>query len=104
VLLVDGVLSNLTLVREGSSITLECSPLMTTPTPTITWLANGSVVQVGTDEYTIDVADETSRGVYQCLVEATFTPTTNGVGLPPTTSLVSTTLLDTFCKGFVMIL
>jgi len=71
---------------------------MTTPTPTITWLANGSVVQVGTNQYTIDVADETSRGVYQCLVEAPFTPTTNSVGLPPSTSFVSTTLLDTFGK------
>ena len=92
------VLSNLTLVREGSSITLECSPLMTTPTPKITWLVNGSVVQVDTNEYTIDVADETSRGIYQCLVEATFTPTTNGVGLPPTSSFIFTTLLDTFGK------
>ena len=101
VLLIDSVLSNLTLVREGSNVTLECSSLMTIPTPTIIWLANGSVVQVGTNQYTIDVADETSRGVYQCLVEATFTPTTNSVGLPPSTSFVSTTLLDTFCKNLV---
>jgi len=98
VLLVDSVLPNLTLVREGSNVTLECSPMMTTPTPTIIWLANGSVVQNGTNEYTIDVANEISRGVYQCLVEATFTPTTNGVGLPPNTCFISTTLLDTFCK------
>ncbi|XP_065910088.1 uncharacterized protein [Dysidea avara] len=95
-LLIDSVLSNLTLVREGSNVTLECSPLMTTPTPTITWLANGSVVQVGTNQYTIGVVDETSRGVYQCLVEATFSPTTNSVGLPPSTSFIFTTLLDTF--------
>jgi len=94
----NSVLSNYTLVREGTNVTLECSPLMTTPTPKITWLVNGSVVQVDTNQYTIDVADETSRGVYQCLVEATFTPTTNSVGLPPSTSFVSTTLLDTFCK------
>jgi len=85
-------------VSEGSNVTLKCSPMMTTPTPTITWLTNGLVVQVGKNQYTIDVADETSRGVYQCLVEATFTPTTNSVGLPPPTSFVFTTLLDTFCK------
>lgn len=95
----DSILPNLTVVREGNNVTLVCSPMETTPAPTITWLKNGSVVATATDEYTINEVNEASEGIYQCLVEATFTPTTNSVGLPPATSLASTTLLVTYCKS-----
>ena len=71
---------------------------MTTPTPTIVWLANGVTVQVSTENYTITVGSN-SEGIYQCLVEASFIVSTNSVGLPPTYSFISTTFVDTYCKN-----
>ena len=92
-------LPNTTLVQEGTSITLQCQVLITTPTPTITWLVNGGIVQVSAAEnYTI-IVNSTSEGIYQCLVEASFIVSTNSVGLPPTYSFISTTFVDTFCEN-----
>ena len=71
---------------------------MTTPTPTTVWLANGTTVQVSTENYTITVGSS-SEGIYQCLVEASFIVSTNSVGLPPTYSFISTTFVDTYCEN-----
>jgi len=46
----------------------------------------------------ITTASDGDQGIYQCLVEASFTTTTNRAGLPPMTSLVTTTFVDVFCK------
>ena len=82
---------------EGTNVTLQCSPMMTVPTPNITWLVNGSS-GVTTENFTVGSVNEDTDTVYQCLVEATFVPTTHSVGLPPLTSLITTTVVD--CKAF----
>ena len=92
------VLPSISLAQQGTSITLQCQVEMTTPTPYTTWLVNGTVVQTSTENYTITVKPG-SEGIYQCLVEASFIVSTNSIGLPPTYSFISTTLVDTFCKS-----
>ena len=91
-------LPNTTLVQEGTSLTLQCQVLMTTPTPTIIWLVNGATVQVSIENYTI-IVNSSSEGIYQCLVEAPFIVSTNSVGLPPMYSFISTTFVDTYCEN-----
>ena len=90
-------LPNVTLAQQGTNVTLQCQVEMTTPAPSITWLANGTVVQVSGENYTINV-DASSEGIYQCLVEASFNVSTNDFGLPPTYSFISATFVDTFCE------
>ena len=94
----NSTLPNTTLVQEGTSLTLQCQVVMTTPTPAIVWLANGAVVQVSTENYTI-IVNSSSEGIYQCLVEASFIVSTNSIGLPPTYSFISTTFVDTYCEN-----
>ena len=91
-------LPNTSLVQQGMSLTLQCQVLMTTPTPYIVWLANGTAVENSTQNYTI-TADPSSEGIYQCLVEASFIVSTNSIGIPPTYSFTSTTFVDIFCKN-----
>ena len=62
------------------------------------WLANGSVVQMDDVNFTISAVNNMAEGIYQCLVEGSFTPTTNRAGLPPVISFVTTTFVDVFCK------
>ena len=92
----DMILPAVTAVMEGTNITLRCLPEMTYPTPSITWLANGTDVQVTTGNYTISPISASSEIIYQCLVEGTFVPSTNSIGLPPTISFITTTVID--CK------
>ena len=87
-------LPNVSSVQEGTSLTLQCQVAMTIPAPSIIWLANGTIVQTSTENYTITG----SKGIYQCLVEASFIISTNSDELPPTYSFISTTLVDVFCK------
>ena len=82
----------------GNDVTLECPQMMTCPTPTLMWLANGSIVLENMVNYTFTAVGDTAEGIYQCLVEASFTPTTNRVGLPPVISVVTATFVDVFCK------
>lgn len=98
VLMEDTILQEVTPVSEGANVTLVCLPLMTYPPPMITWLADGSDVQVSSGNYTFGPVNES--GIYQCLVEATFVPSTNRVGLPLSISLVTTTLVE--CKSCVI--
>ena len=98
VLLETSALPDVTLVQMGNDVTLQCPLMVTTPTPTLLWLANGSVVQMDDANFTISAADNTAEGIYQCLVEGSFTPTTNRAGLPPVISFVTTTFVDVFCK------
>ena len=91
-------LSNVTLAQQGTNVTLQCQVEMTTPAPSITWLANGTVVQVSGENYTINV-DASSEGIYQCLVEASFNVSTNNAGVPPMYSFISTTFVDVFGKN-----
>ena len=95
---ITAILKNFTLAQQGTNVTLQCQVAMTTPAPSITWLSNGTVVQVSGENYTINV-DESSEGIYQCLVEASFNVSTNNVGLPPTYSFISTTFVDVFGKN-----
>ena len=92
------ILPNTSLVQEGMSLTLQCQVLMTTPTPYIVWLINGTAVENSTENYTI-TANPSSEGIYQCLVEAAFIVSTNSIGIPPTYSFISTTFVDTYCKN-----
>ena len=97
-LLEDMMLPEITAAREGTTVTLECSPVMTYPAPMITWLVDGMVdAQATTESFTTAPINEPT--IYQCLVEASFTPSTNRVGLPPSTSIISSTLVD--CKSCV---
>ena len=93
------ILPEVTPVIEGGDVTLQCVPVMTYPPPSVTWLVNGVVdAQVSTQNFTISpVADSV---IYQCLVEAVFTPTANKAGPPLSTSLITTTLVE--CKYFIM--
>ena len=93
----DMILPPVTAVREGADVTLRCLPIMTYPAPNITWLADGVVAQVSFENFTITTIDESDEMIYQCIVEATFIPTTNSIGLPPSVSFVTTTALD--CKS-----
>lgn len=95
----DTMLPEIIAVREGTNVTLQCSPMMVYPAPVITWLMDGSVVQVTTENYTIGPVSEPA--IYQCLVEAAFVPSTNKIGLPPTVSFITTTLID--CKRFAVL-
>ena len=92
------MLPSVTPALEGTNAMLQCSPMMTVPTPSIIWLVNGSNSGVTTENFTVSPVNETADTVYQCLVEATFVPTTHSVGLPPLTSLITTTVVD--CKAF----
>jgi len=76
---------------------------MTTPTPSIVWLANGAVVEVSADNYTI-IVNASSEGIYQCLVEASFNVSTNEVGLPPISSFISTTFVDILCESYKILI
>ena len=96
--LMSDILPEVTPVREGDTVTLLCSPMMTSPPPMTTWLANGSDIGITTEDYTIGPVSSSTEIIYQCLLEATFTPTTNGVGLPPLVSVITTTVID--CKCF----
>ena len=98
----DMVLAPMTAAREGTDITLSCLPEMTYPTPNITWLANGTDVQVPTANYTVGPINASSETIYQCLVEATFVPSTNSIGLPPSISFITTTVID--CKRAMCVL
>ena len=91
-------LPSVSLAQQGTSVTLQCQVVMTTPTPSIAWLVNGTVVQTSTENYTV-IVNSGSEGIYQCLVEASFVVSTNGIGLPPTYSFISTTFVDAFCKN-----
>jgi len=97
VLLGSSALPDVTLVKMENDVTLQCPQIITYPTPTLMWLANGSVVLENVVNYTFN-ADDTAEGIYQCLVEASFTPTTNRAGLPPAINFVTTTFVDVFCK------
>ena len=96
-LLENMMLSEITAAREGTTVTLQCSPVMTDPAPMITWLVDGIVDPQTTESFTTATVNESA--IYQCLVEASFTPSTNRVGLPPSTSIISSTLVD--CKSCV---
>ena len=96
----DTILPPVTAVREGANVTLRCLPIMTYtlyPAPNITWLADGMVAQVSSGNFTIAMVNESNEIVYQCLVEATFVPSTNSIGLPPSVSFITTTVID--CKS-----
>ena len=97
VLMADTVLLEVTPAREGDNVTLRCAPATTYPPPSIVWLANGSNTQITTESITISPVNDSV--IYQCLVEAAFAPTTNKVGLPLLTSLITTTLVD--CKYII---
>ncbi|XP_065905337.1 hemicentin-1-like isoform X3 [Dysidea avara] len=97
------VLPEVTLVQTGNDVTLECPQMITYPIPSLMWLANGSVVLENMVNYTFTTVGDTTEGIYQCLVEASFTPTTNRAGLPPVISFVTTTFVDVFCVPNVMI-
>ena len=93
------MLPEVTPAREGATVTLWCSPVMTYPAPMITWLVDGIVdTQATTESFTTAPVNEPT--IYQCLVEASFTPNTNKVGLPPSISIISSTLVD--CKSCVI--
>ena len=92
------MLPEVTPVREGITVTLECSPVMTDPAPIITWLVDGIADTEATTE-SFATAPVNEPAIYQCLVEASFTPSTNKVGLPPSISIISSTLVD--CKSCV---
>ena len=94
----DTVLPEVTPAREGDNVILRCAPATTYPPPSIVWLANGSNTQITTENITISPVNDSI--IYQCLVEAVFASTTNKVGLPLSTSLITTTLLD--CKYIIM--
>ena len=98
VLMADTILPEVTPAREGDNVTLQCAPAITYPLSSIIWLANGSNTQVTTENITIGPVNDSV--IYQCLVEAVFTPTTNKVGLPLSTSLITTTLVD--CKYLII--
>ena len=91
------ILPPVTAVREGANVTLRCLPIMTYPAPDITWLADGMVAQISSRNFTIAMVNESNEIVYQCLVEATFVPSTNSIGLPPLVSFITTTVID--CKS-----
>ena len=99
-IMADMILPAVTAAMEGTNITLRCLPEMTYPTPSITWLANGTDVQVTTGNYTIGPISASSEIIYQCLVEGTFVPSTNSIGLPPTISFITTTVID--CKRVIV--
>ena len=97
-LLENMMLPEITPAREGTTVTLQCPLMMTHPAPMITWLVDGMVdAQATTESFTTASVNESA--IYQCLVEASFTPSTNKVGLPPSTSIISSTLVD--CKSCV---
>ena len=96
-LMADTILPPVTAVREGANVTLQCLPIMTYPAPNITWLADGMVAQVSSVNFTIAMVNESNEIVYQCLMEATFVPSTNSIGLPPSVSFITTTVID--CKS-----
>ena len=98
----DTILPPVTAVREGANVTLRCLPIMTYPAPNITWLADGIDAQVSSGNFTIATVDESDEIVYQCLVEATFVPSTNSIGLPPSVSFITTTVID--CKSNIYIM
>ena len=92
------MLPEFTAAREGMTVTLQCSPVRTYPAPMITWLVDGIVdTEVTTESYTTTPVNDPV--IYQCLVEASFTPITNKVGLPPSISFISSTLIH--CKTFL---
>ena len=91
-------LLEVTPVIEGGDVTLQCVPIMRYPPPSITWLVNGLDAQVSTQSFSISSVNDSV--IYQCLVEAVFTPTTNKAGPPLSTSLITTTLVE--CKCFIM--
>ena len=91
-------LLEVTPVIEGGDVTLQCIPVMTYPPPSITWLVNGLDTQVSTQNFSISSVNDSV--IYQCLIEAVFTPTTNKAGPPLSTSLITTTLVE--CKYFIM--
>ena len=94
----DMILPPAIAVREGDNVTLRCLPIMTYPAPIITWLADGVDVQVSSGNFTIATVDESDEMIYQCLVEGTFVPSTNSIGLPPSISFITTTVID--CKSY----
>lgn len=93
----DMILPPVTPVREGTNVTLRCLPIMTYPAPNITWLTNGMDTQSSSGNFTVATVGETDEIVYQCLVEATFVPSTNSIVLPPSVSFITTTVID--CKS-----
>jgi len=98
VLMGSSLLLEQTLVQVGNNVTLQCPLMATYPTPSLMWLVNGSVVLENMMNNSITTASDDDQEIYQCLVEASFTTTTNRAGLPPMTSLVTTTFVDVFCK------
>ena len=98
----DTILPSVTVVREGDTVTLQCLPIITYPAPNITWLADGANVQFSSGNFTIATVDESDEMIYQCLVEATFVPSMNSIGLPPSISFITTTAID--CKSYIVII